>query len=455
LPLPVSGFDQTTKAGYLSLPTSGNRLESDGAITRTVVGCFATKETLASVSGAVAGDYVTLQDTVNIVPEPRLGPLETPTSLRAVTGSSPSFRIHNFYTGDAFFFASDCSSGVPQPSESSTGILAATYDSSTGSGGFSLPSQPPSHRLTDLEGSTRTLKCCFASARLDHVNPLNWFEVVDTLNLIPDPTSALITTWKQRSVDVLDFSRPAGHAAQVGDLIVLQRENCENADQLSATGPGIGVNHSAPMFLEEGGIASTFAIAQSKINELTVGTYKICMATKSSEFDTDTDFKELAKEITLTETAVSTPHLVVPDSLHLGVDIVVVWNATDGQYMGVSLEGSWLGLYKKGDCAVDSEWQHKCYLVAHELPVGESGGVVRFSQRDYKTAGEYEIRYFRGDTRSGQGQVCSGLRDTGSGTYIHCTLQAAATSSAIHVYGNIETQDDLASVPGLEHVVLV
>jgi hypothetical protein len=209
------------------------------------------------------------------------------------------------------------------------------------------------------------------------------------------------------------------------------------------------------MILEEGGVASTYALAQGKINEMSVGTYKICFATISSEVDTDSDFTALQQELTLTATVTVSPNLVVPDSVHLGVDIVVVWNATDGQYTDVSQEGSWLGLYRKGECATASEWQHKCYLVAHELPAGESGGVVRFSQQDYKNAGEYEIRYFRGNSRSGQGQVCAGLSGTGSGTYIQCALTVAATSSTIHIYGNIESQDDMASVPGLEHVVLV
>ena len=146
---------------------------------------------------------------------------------------------------------------------------------------------------------------------------------------------------------------------------------------------------------------------------------------------------------------------MVPDSVLLGVDIIVVWNATDGQYSGLSVAGSWLGLYKKNDCSTRNEWQHKCYLKSYQLPVGESGGVVRFPQKDYKAAGEYEVRYFRGNSRSGQGQVCAGMKDSGTGTYIQCSLDPAAVSSTVHVYGNIESQDDMSSIPGLEHVVIV
>jgi len=200
---------------------------------------------------------------------------------------------------------------------------------------------------------------------------------------------------------------------QAGDYIVLQKDNCQNVHLVTASSPGVGVTHSAPMTLEAGGIASNYGIAQGKINELGMGTYKICFATGSSEYDNFADFKPLDKEITITESFVIRPKLVTPTSVHLGVDIIVTWNATDGQYPGISQAGSWLGLYKKGDC-LKEEWKHECYLVARELPAGESGGVVRFSQRDYKAAGEYEVRYFRGNSRSGQGRACQGLRNTGS-----------------------------------------
>lgn len=333
-------------------------------------------------------------------------------------------------------------------------MMAASYDASTESAIFSLPTYP---YLKSDGAETRTLKCCFAPARTDISVVSNWYELTDTLNIIPDPVAALTLEWKQNSVDMLDFSGPSGHAGLEGDRVVLQKENCENAHTLSAVGEGIGTTHSAPMTLEPGGVAFTFAIAQGKVNELAVGRYKMCFATKSSEFDAFSDFKMLNTEVVLTATMPITPSLVVPDSVHLGVDIVVIWNATSGanEKAGLSQPGSWVGLYKKGECSATSEWQHKCYLVAHELPAGESGGVVRFSQNDYKSAGEYEVRYFRGNSRSGQGQVCAGLQGTGEGTYVQCSLYVAATSRTIHVYGSIESQDDLASVPGLEHVVLV
>jgi len=452
LPMTLVGFSTQTKAAMFSLPSAaGTPLLSSGSSPLVLRACFATKEALAALGGPNARDYVMLMDLLTVSPVPRLGPLDDPSDIRTVSRSSATLRLHYFFPGDSFFFGQSCGS-IPGFTDSSTGLLGALYDSSTSTAGFSLPSSPV---LTSNGDTTKVLKCCFAPARANLDDAANWYELTDTLNVIPQPTAALTTTWKQNSVDLLDFSGPAGHAAQQGDTIVLQKDNCSNAHLLTATGTGLGVIHSAPMFLEAGGIASTFAIAQGKINEMSVGTYKMCFATMSSEVDTDSDFTALEKELTLTETVVVSPTLVVPDSVHLGVDIVVLWNATDGQYADVSQEGSWLGLYRKGECSVASEWQHKCYLVAYELPAGESGGVVRFSQQDYKNAGEYEIRYFRGNTRSGQGQVCAGLSGTGTGTYIQCAMSAAATSSTINVYGSIESQDDLASIPGLEHVVLV
>jgi len=452
VPLSVTLYDFVTKSGKVTT-LSSPALESDGTGIRTLVACFATKEAVSQpgVRAAAANDYITLTDNMHILPLPRLGALAKPADLFAVRESIPSFRLHNFFPGDFFFFGESCDS-IPAPSESATPFLNGIYDAETSSAMFNLPTAPA---LTDLNGETRTLKCCFAPARSDIYSPLNWCTLQDTLNIIPDPITNLKLNWKTAAVDVLDFSGPTGHAAKEGDIVLLQKGNCDNAHTLSALSPNTGLTHSAPMILEAGGVAATFALAQGKLNELGVGEYRICFATSSSEYDTISDFKMLDAILTLTSVAVSSPALVVPDSVHLGVDIIVVWNATDGQYSGKSIPGSWLGLYKKDACSTRNEWQHKCYLKSYELPVGESGGVVRFPQKDYKSAGDYEVRYFRGNSRSGQGQVCAGMKDSGTGTYIQCSLDPAAVSSTVHVYGSIESQDDMSSIPGLEHVVIV
>jgi len=451
LPLSVAGFDDTTKGAYVNLPpASGTPLQADGNSMRELRACFATRESLTG-STVLAATYVTLTDKLTIAAAPRLGPISDPGDLRAVTGSSSTYRLHNWYPGDFFFFGPSCSA-VPPPARSvtATGLLGAVYDSGTESGLFSLP------ETTSLSTTeSRTMKCCFAPAQSDVEKTINWYELPDILRVLPYPTASLTTSWIYSSVAALDFSGPTGHAGEDGDRVVLKRDNCSDAHIITALSPGVGYQYSAPMLLPAGGIASVFALAQGKVNELAMGTYKICFATKSSEYDSMDDFTTLSEEITITELVLIAPDLMVPDSVKLGVDIVVIWNATDGQYSGVSQAGSWLGLYRKAECSEVSEWQHQCYLVARELPAGESGGVVRFSQQDYKTAGEYEIRYFRGNTQHGQGQVCQGLRNTGAGVYMKCNLVAAVTSDAVSVFGTIESQDDLASVPGLEHVVLV
>ena len=58
---------------------------------------------------------------------------------------------------------------------------------------------------------------------------------------------------------------------------------------------------------------------------------------------------------------------------------------------------------------------------------------MRFTARDYnREGGEYDIRYFAGDTRHGQGVVCRGLRQIKE-TYLQCMLEVAATSRAVYV----------------------
>jgi hypothetical protein len=444
LQLTVQNFNAATKAGYVSL--QGVSLQAVGSTPRVLRACFITAQGLLT-NEVFVSDFVTLPDTLTIIPVPRLGPITSPGNLRAVTSSSPTFRLSHFYTGDSFFFGPSCGA-VPAV------LTTAVYDPSTSSGIFSLPESPKLTSLSTTE--SRVLKCCFAPARADlDNNAANWLELQDTLSIFPEPISLLTTTFKQQAVTGLNFAGPAGHAGIAGDVVLLQKGNCDNAHLITADSPRLGIDHTTPMTLEAGGAASLYAIAQGKVNELAMGVYKICYATRSSEFDAAADFKTLDTEITITEAFIVLPTLVTPQSVHLGVDIVVTWNATDGQYLGVSEPGSWLGLYKKGECSTKDEWAHECYLAAREVPAGESGGVVRFSQKDYKAAGEYDVRYFRGNTRMGQGQVCQGMRNTGTGVYMQCTLVASTTSDAITVFGRIESEDDLAAVPGLEHVVLV
>ena len=82
--------------------------------------------------------------------------------------------------------------------------------------------------------------------------------------------------------------------------------------------------------------------------------------------------------------------------------------------------------------------------------------MLRFKQEEYLTAGEFEVRYFRGDTRNRQGLECKGLMGTTSGVYLKCKLVAATISNPVHIMAGMETREDfIPGVPGLEHVVLV
>lgn len=73
---------------------------------------------------------------------------------------------------------------------------------------------------------------------------------------------------------------------------------------------------------------------------------------------------------------------------------------------------------------------------------------VSFQIADYKAAGDYELRYFYGDSSGGQGYSCVTLGNVGE-TYKHCLLRARATSSVVSVV--ITGRGDMAqSMPGLQ-----
>ena len=146
----------------------------------------------------------------------------------------------------------------------------------------------------------------------------------------------------------------------------------------------------------------------------------------------------------------------VPQSVALGADIVVIWNASTPLMYRDSQPGAWLGLYEAGTCDDGvGEGRHECFLATQTLPVGVPAGIVRFTQSEYKAAGHYDVRYMRGDTTNNQGRQCKGLTKSSAGTYLYCMYMASATSSPVEVFGSIEQHNDLASVPGLEHIVLV
>merc|ERR1712023_600413 len=76
---------------------------------------------------------------------------------------------------------------------------------------------------------------------------------------------------------------------------------------------------------------------------------------------------------------------------------------------------------------------HKCYLDKVDLTDEVESGVARFSVQKYRSVGDFEMRYFLGDSRNGQGYECRALREGVPDVYLHCVLRAAAISETITV----------------------
>merc|ERR1711907_316754 len=109
------------------------------------------------------------------------------------------------------------------------------------------------------------------------------------------------------------------------------------------------------------------------------------------------------------------PRLEVQSAVAVGADIVVTWHP-DIYSDRVSHQYDWVGLYRKGDCAAEESSQlhllHKCYLAWKYTPAGLAYGETRFTWSQYQSTGEFEVRYFYGDTTDGQGFRCVTLGGT-------------------------------------------
>jgi len=157
------------------------------------------------------------------------------------------------------------------------------------------------------------------------------------------------------------------------------------------------------------------------------------------------------------------PIVEVPDIVSLGNTITVTWYP-DARSDRVSHEQDWVGLYRKGECAdpntgavasppdglsqPETDFVNQCYVAWESLPSGQTSGTVSFYFESYKVAGEYDVRYFYGDSRDGQGYKC-GLQPGTTEYSAHCVLRAKATSGVITVVksGPAEAMQD---VPGIE-----
>lgn len=171
------------------------------------------------------------------------------------------------------------------------------------------------------------------------------------------------------------------------------------------------------------------------------------------------------------------PQLEAPHSVALGEDIVVYWKAGTALRPRVSQRFDWVALYKAGECDQASplegaslpgdmrvnqaqaqllaQWQHTCFLAMEELGPHQEGGEVRFALGQYKMAGEYQVRYFAGESSGGSGMVCRSLRSLmgtrAVGNYVHCMLESVASSTVVHVQESTEKVARMGqgALPGL------
>lgn len=148
------------------------------------------------------------------------------------------------------------------------------------------------------------------------------------------------------------------------------------------------------------------------------------------------------------------PTLNAASEIGLGDDIMVHWHSS-------SLEGAhpldWIGLYRKGTCeqpklqtapvagatadiSMTSRLdQNTCHLSSQSLPGSLEAGTIIFSYQDIKLpAGEYEVRYFLGDSTHEQGVTCRDMKDLPNGLdYSYCAYEASAVSGTIHITGTM------------------
>jgi len=151
------------------------------------------------------------------------------------------------------------------------------------------------------------------------------------------------------------------------------------------------------------------------------------------------------------------PHMSVPENIGVKADVMVHWQASSGldDATAVSHSLDWIGLYKKGACAqtrdmaTTSNGQNDCYLASMTLGAGgATAGSVTFLYTDTRwPAGEYEVRYFLGDSQKGNGVACRNLDNAGA-TLFTCALEAAATSNSFTVTSGMDDYQSMVSVAG-------
>jgi len=462
---PSAGFlsDGLTVKRFLSagniitLPSGSG---SDHALSEgTYIICVCDSDEGSQVVGGVVirggcnqeSQYQLLPQQLTILAIPRLGLPAEPMHIRALTMSSPTFRIWS--TGSktlveqdllfAFAQGTNCSNIPVKNSANETSLIPVKNpDPATLSASFQLPSNVTLQSISATE--QLVLSICFATTE-SGATPADFVRLEQQLKIIPEPTLNVETSWFVNNLYQLSFDAPAGIAGVEGDIVVLESHSCSETYTRTIV-QSFPISNGVQARLQSGGVARDYAIAQGKFNELPPGTYKICFATKTSEGESKSDFRLLTTTIEIKPASAVAPIVEIPDIVPLGSDIVVKWYAGNGLDGATVAAGTWIGLYRKDSCFSYNFNRHKCHIASRSLLVNETAGEIAFSYSEYKVAGEFEARYFRGNTRHGQGIVCRGLKEI-KDTHLQCMLEAAAISRAIYVDPDEPTY--LSDSPGM------
>lgn len=340
---------------------------------------------------------------------------------------------------------------------------------------FELPTSP----LLTADGSTsRVLKMCFATRRSEADHFSDYLTLPDVMKIVPEPTNPLTPIYLSRGqVFEMEFSVLGDSVIGIlGDTLVLSKGRCEDA--WDAKGTAQLPHTSGMLVLDAAGEIPNSQVSEARLNGLNTGKYNICYATAESLNDVRNDLNALTAVVEIFVDEFK-PALIVAPTAIFGQDIVVSWEASSSLSTRASNKQDWIGLYKKGECRqVDytaeslqaiqhlesAKQQNRCSLATIDLPDGRAGGQVRFSSRVITQVGEYEVRYFMGDSHRGQGYVCRRLQTTTNldTESEFCALEAAAHSDTIevtisladgtiqHISEEVSSMGEAQKLPGLE-----
>lgn len=340
----------------------------------------------------------------------------------------------------------------------------------------------------------RPLKACYATRRSEGDSAFDFVTLDNIVNIIPEPSDPMIVMeYPRGEITSVTFVKGGDSMPGLeGDFFALTQDpKCTNLRAVPtisiAQGP---FGPSGLITLKANQTVDKYAVMKAKLNELNSGTYRLCYATKESKGDTDRDFRAIKAvvEIFIDERA---PALSVSPNVVLGQDIVIGWKSSNGYDTRRSSDNDWIALYHKGHCPqvdyyndrarkglieeeVSEEYrknaqqQNQCYLAQQALQKDVDGGEVRFSAHQYgDIVGEFEVRYFNGDSISTGGYVCRGLQQSTGGEVRICALESTVVSDVIKVeaalaessYQHMSAQEHMPQafeqkIPGLEAVCM-